>query len=179
MAPTTDLRVLIGRERIAARVQELGAEIARDFAGQEILLVGILKGAAVFLADLARAIPLHASFDFMAVTSYGRKSQSSGVVRLLKDLNEDIAGKNVVLVEDILDTGLTLSYIRDLLLDRQPARLRIAVLLDKTSRRQVPLRADYTGFEIPDEFVVGYGLDYAEKYRNLGDICVLALPPGK
>ncbi len=177
MPPASELRVLIGSERIAARVRELGAEIARDFAGQEILLVGILKGAAVFLADLARSIPLHASFDFMAVTSYGRKSQSSGVVRLLKDLNEDIAGRNVILVEDILDTGLTLSYLRDLLLDRQPAQLRIAVLLDKTSRRQVPLRADYTGFEIPDEFVVGYGLDYAEKYRNLGDICVLTLPP--
>ncbi len=175
----TGLEILIPRQRIAARIEELGAAIARDFAGQSLLLVGILKGAAIFLADLARALPLDASFDFMAVSSYGRSSRSSGVVRLLKDLNEDIAGRNVLLVEDILDTGLTLAYLRGLLEDRSPQQLKIVALLDKVSRRQSPIRADYVGFEIPDRFVVGYGLDYQERYRNLADIRILPDPSGK
>lgn len=173
------LEVLISRQRIAERVQELSAAIARDFAGKPLLLVGILKGAAIFLADLARALPLDASFDFIAVSSYGRSSRSSGVVRLLKDLNEDIAGKNVLLVEDILDTGLTLAYLRGLLADRSPRELRIAALLDKVSRHEIPIQADYVGFEIPDHFVVGYGLDFGERYRNLADICILPPTGGK
>ncbi len=172
--PPSRLEVLIPSQQIAARVKELGETIARDFAGQDLLLVGILKGAAIFLADLARALPLGASFDFMAVSSYGRSSRSSGVVRLLKDLNEDIADRNVLLVEDILDTGLTLTYLRGLLEDRQPRQLKVAALLDKVSRRVVPIQADYVGFEIPDEFVVGYGMDFQERYRNLADICILS-----
>jgi len=173
---TVGLRVLLDRRQIAARVQEMGATISREFAGQPVVLVGILKGATIFLADLARALSLDASFDFMAVSSYGRSSRSSGVVRVIKDLNEDIAGKNIIVVEDILDTGLTLTYLRDLLADRHPKALKVATLLDKPARRRAVIQADYVGFEIPDEFVVGYGLDYAERYRNLADVCVLELP---
>ncbi len=135
--------------------------------------IGVLKGATIFLADLARHIQLDASFDFIAVSSYGNAKQQSGEVRLVKDVDRSVGGKNIILVEDILDTGLTLTYIRNLLEAHRPRALKIAALLDKVARRTEPIQGDYVGFEIPDEFVVGYGLDFAEHYRNLPDICVL------
>ncbi len=167
------LRPLLSREQIAAKVGEIGHRISQDFAGEPVMLLGVLKGAAVFLADLARRISLETSFDFIAVASYGNRQQHSGEVKLVKDVDESLEAKNVILVEDILDTGLTLTYLKNLLLARCPKRLRIAVLLDKTSRRIQPVAVDYVGFEIPDEFVVGYGMDFAERYRNLQDICIL------
>jgi hypoxanthine phosphoribosyltransferase len=167
------LRILIDRQQIADKIAELGAQITRDFAGEPILLLGVLKGATIFLADLARAIQLDATFDFIAVSSYGNSRESSGEVKLVKDVDEPMEGKNIILVEDILDTGHTLSYLRNLLLARRPKSLKIAALLDKVSRRKQPIYADYAGFVIPDEFVVGFGLDFAERYRNLPDVCVL------
>lgn len=167
------LRVLISRDRIAQKVNEIGHRIDTDFSGEPVLLIGVLKGATIFLSDLARAISLDASFDFIAVSSYGNAKQQSGEVKLMKDVDHSVEGKNIVLVEDILDSGLTMTYIKNLLLAHQPKSLKIAALLDKVSRRTQPIKADYVGFEIPDEFVVGYGLDYAERYRNLADICVL------
>jgi hypoxanthine phosphoribosyltransferase len=179
----TGLRVLISRDEIARRVNELGAEITRDFAGEPVIFVGVLKGAAIFLADLARQVDLDASFDFIGVSSYGNRPSppqelkggwdSTGQVRLTKDMDQSLKDKNVIVVEDILDTGLTLTYLKQLLMARQPKVLKIAALLDKPSRRKMPLNGDYVGFTIPDEFVVGYGLDYAERYRNLADICVV------
>jgi hypoxanthine phosphoribosyltransferase len=178
-----DLKVLIGRDEIAKRVSELGAQITRDFAGQSVILLGVLKGAAIFLSDLARHVDLDATFDFIGVSSYGNRPSpaselksgwdSTGEVRLLKDVDQPLTEKNVILVEDILDTGLTMTYLKKLLVARQPKALKVAALLDKPSRRKLPLEGDYVGFKIPDEFVVGYGLDYAEKYRNLADICVV------
>lgn len=167
------LRVLITRDQIAAKVAELGAQITVDFAGEALVLIGVLKGATIFLADLARAIGLDVTFDFIAVSSYGGARQQSGEVKLVKDVDQSMEGQNVILVEDILDTGLTLTYIRKLLQAHQPKSVRIAALLDKPSRRTEPIRADYVGFQIPDEFVVGYGLDFAERYRNLQDICIV------
>lgn len=179
----TDLKVLIGRQEIAKRVGELGEQITKDFAGQTIILLGVLKGAAIFLSDLARHVDLDATFDFIGVSSYGNRPSpaselksgwdSTGEVRLLKDVDQSIKERNVILVEDILDTGLTMTYLKKMLLARQPRSLKVAALLDKPSRRKLPLEGDYVGFKIPDEFVVGYGLDYAEKYRNLADICVV------
>jgi hypoxanthine phosphoribosyltransferase len=171
------LRVLIGRERIAAKVAEMGQRISQDFAGEPVVLIGVLKGATVFLADLARQITLDVSFDFIAVSSYGNAKQPSGEVKLVKDVDRSMAGRNIILVEDILDTGLTLAFIQSMLRGHQPKSLKIAALLDKVSRRTEPIRGDYVGFEIPDEFVVGYGLDFAEHYRNLPDICVLESGP--
>lgn len=170
-----ELRVLFTREQIAKRVAELATQIERDFAGQSIIFVGVLKGATIFLADLARSIRLDATFDFIAVSSYGASKQTSGEVRLTKDVEQPLTGRNVILVEDILDTGLTLQYLKKLFIPRQPACFKVATLLDKSCRRVEPVRADYVGFTIPDEFVIGYGMDYAERYRNLADICVL--PP--
>lgn len=167
------LRVLITREQIAAKVAELGARITADFAGEPVLLIGVLKGAAIFLADLARQIQLDVSFDFIAVSSYGNAKLQSGEVRLVKDVDHSVEGKNIILVEDILDTGLTLTYIKNLMHGHRPKALKIAALLDKTSRRTEPIQGDYVGFQIPDKFVVGYGLDFAEHYRNLPDVCVL------
>ena len=162
---------------------EIGAEITRDFAGRSVIFVGVLKGAAIFLSDLAREVRLDATFDFIGVSSYGNRPSpaqelrtgwdSTGEVRLTKDVDQSMRSKNVIVVEDILDTGLTLTYLKRLLLAHQPECLRIAALLDKPSRRKQPMEADYLGFTIPDEFVVGYGLDYAEMYRNLPDICIL------
>ena len=179
----SDLRVLIPRQDVAQRVSELGAQISRDYAGQSVNLVGVLKGAAIFLADLARQIDLDATFDFIGVSSYGNRPSptqelktgwdSTGEVRLTKDVDQSLKEKNIILVEDILDTGLTMTYLKKLLMARQPRSLKVAALLDKPSRRKLPLEGDYVGFKIPDEFVVGYGLDYAEKYRNLADICVI------
>lgn len=167
------LRVLLGRDQIAAKVSEIGARITADFAGESVVLIGVLKGATIFLADLAREIKLDATFDFIAVSSYGSSKQHSGEVKLVKDVDHSMEGRNVILVEDILDTGLTLTYIRKLVQAHQPNSVKVAALLDKPSRRVEPIRADYVGFEIPDAFVVGYGLDFAERYRNLPDICLL------
>ncbi len=173
------LRVLITRQQIAAKVAEIGARITADFAGEPVVLIGVLKGSAIFLADLARQIQLDASFDFIAVSSYGSAKQHSGEVRLVKDVDHSLEGKNVILVEDILDTGLTLTYIKSLFQAHKPKCIKIAALLDKVSRRTEPIQADYVGFVIPDEFVVGYGLDFAERYRNLPDVCILEECPDR
>ncbi|HKU21619.1 MAG TPA: hypoxanthine phosphoribosyltransferase [Terriglobales bacterium] len=182
--PVSELQVLLSREQIAQRVSEMAAQITRDFAGQAVIFVGVLKGAAIFLSDLARQVPLDSTFDFIGVCSYGQQAapagapnggwDSTGEVRLTKDVEHSMAGKNVLLVEDILDTGLTLTYIKKLLLNHQPKSLRVVALLDKPSRRKKPMQADYVGFTIPDKFVVGYGMDHAERYRNLPDICILS-----
>jgi hypoxanthine phosphoribosyltransferase len=179
----TELKVLISRQEIAKRVSELGAQITKDFAGESVILVGVLKGAAIFLSDLARHIDLDSTFDFIGVSSYGNRPSptqelksgwdSTGEVKLTKDVDQSMKDRNVILVEDILDTGLTMTYLKKMLLARQPRSLNVAALLDKPSRRKLPLEGDYVGFKIPDEFVVGYGLDYAEKYRNLPDICIV------
>jgi hypoxanthine phosphoribosyltransferase len=170
------LKVLIRRAAIEKRVREVAREISRDFEGERVHLIGVLKGACIFLSDLVREINLETSLDFIAVSSYGKGKESSGQVRVLKDLDSSIEGLNVVLVEDILDTGLTLSYLLRVLQQRKPKALRVAALLDKPSRRIKQVKGDYVGFSIPNEFVVGYGLDYAERYRNLKDVCVLKLP---
>ena len=174
------LKKLISREQIAQRVGELGRQVSADSDGP-VIFIGVLKGAAVFLSDLIRQVEVDATFDFIGVSSYGHPRDpqreniwdSTGEVRLTKDVDQSLRGKDVVLVEDILDTGLTLTFLKRLLLGHEPRSLRVAVLLDKPSRRKLPIEADYVGFTIPDEFVVGYGLDYAGQYRNLPDICVL------
>jgi hypoxanthine phosphoribosyltransferase len=171
--PQQGLEVLYSRQQIAERVAELGAQITHDLAGETLIMVGVLKGAAPFLADLARAVHADVTFDFIAVSSYGKGQRSSGAVKLIKDLDHPIEGKNVLIVEDILDTGLTLSYLRKLMLQHHPRSLRIAALLDKPSRRIEKIEADYVGFSIPNLFVIGYGMDYAERYRNLPDICLM------
>lgn len=179
----SQLKVLISRDDIAKRITELGAQITKDFAGQSIILVGVLKGAAIFLSDLARHVELDSTFDFIGVSSYGNRPSpsqelksgwdSTGEVKLTKDVDQSIKDKNIILVEDILDTGLTMTYLKKMLLARQPRALKVAALLDKPSRRKLPLEGDYVGFKIPDEFVVGYGLDYAERFRNLPDVCIV------
>jgi hypoxanthine phosphoribosyltransferase len=167
-------KVLIAEEQIQGRVRELGAQIAADYREAEnLLLVGVLKGCAMFMMDLVRVIDIPLAFDFIAVASYGESTESSGVVRMLKDLDIDLAGRNVLIVEDIIDSGLTLAYLRGQLLRRSPASLRICTLLNKPERRTADVPVDYLGFDIPNEFVVGYGLDYAERYRNLPYIGVL------
>ncbi len=165
--------ILIDQEQLQQRIQELGAEISRDYQGKELHLICVLKGAVLFLADLARNLTVPVSFDFMAVSSYGASTESSGVVRILKDLEESIEGKDVLIVEDIIDSGLTLHYLYQNLHSRKPASLEICTLLDKPDRRRVDVPVKYCGFSIPDRFVVGYGLDFAEKYRNLPYIGVL------
>lgn len=167
------LEVLYTRQQIADRVVEMGAEITRDMNGEKLVMVGVLKGAAIFLSDLARSVLVDTTFDFVAVSSYGKGQRSSGAVKLIKDLDEPIEGKNVLIVEDILDTGLTLAYLRKIFLQHRPRTLRIAALLDKPSRRLEKIDADYVGFSIPNLFVIGYGMDYAERYRNLPDICLM------
>jgi hypoxanthine phosphoribosyltransferase len=173
MSVAPELRVLLPRQQIAQRVAELGRQITSDFDGEAVVLVCVLKGAAVFLSDLARQIELETSLDYISVSSYANRLETSGEVKLLKDVDQSLADRNVILVEDILDTGLTLAYLKELLLARRPKSLKIAALLDKRCCRLQPIQADYTGFEIDGEFVVGYGMDYAERYRNLPDICVL------
>jgi len=168
------LEVLYSRQQIAERVAEMGAQITRDLNGEKLVMIGVLKGAAPFLADLARNIDVDATFDFVATSSYGKGARSSGAVKLIKDLDEPIEGKNVLVVEDILDTGLTLAFLRKIFLQHHPKSLRIATLLDKPSRRIEKIEADYVGFSIPNLFVIGYGMDYAERYRNLPDICLMA-----
>ena len=166
------MRVLISSERLQARIDELAAEIAADYADTRPVLVCVLKGAVLFIADLVRRLPFDLEIEFMAVSSYGKSTESSGVVRILKDLETDIEGRHVLIIEDVIDSGLTLQYLMRSLRARGPASLEIATLLSKPSRRTAELVCRYTGFEIPDEFVVGYGLDHAEKYRNLSYIGV-------
>ena len=168
-------KILVTKEEIKQKVAELGATITRDYEGKKPVLVCILKGAALFFSDLIREIDLPLTTDFMAISSYGSATKTSGVVRVLKDLDNDILGKDVIIVEDIVDTGVTLSYLKGMLLHRGAASIRVAALLDKTARRKVKdLVVDYVCFDIPDAFVVGYGLDYAQAYRNLPDIGVLS-----
>ena len=167
------LRVLLSEDEIREKVRELGGKITADYKNSNLMLVTVLKGAVVFLADLMRQIDVPAEIDFMVVSSYGSGVKSSGVVKIVKDLDVPLAGKDILIVEDILDSGLTLSYIKELLESRGPRSIRIATLLDKPSRRKVDLQADYIGFSVPDEFVIGYGLDYDEKYRNLPYIGIL------
>lgn len=177
-APRERVKVLITGGRIQRRIQALAQEIRKDFPAEPLHLVSVLKGGVFFLTDLARNIPGEVSFDFIAVSSYGQKTHSSGQVRLTRDLDSSIEGKTVIVVEDILDTGMTLQYLLRLFQQRRPKHLRVAVLLDKPERRIAAVQADYVGFSIPNEFVVGYGLDYAERYRNLPYVGVLLLGPG-
>ncbi|HXM98508.1 MAG TPA: hypoxanthine phosphoribosyltransferase [Candidatus Dormibacteraeota bacterium] len=167
------VKTLISKARVQKRIKELAHEIRLDFPEDTLHLVGVLKGAIFFLADLARELHGNVSFDFIAVSSYGKNTDSSGEVRLTKDLDVRIENKTVLLVEDILDTGLTLDYLLRILRERKPKHLRTTVLLDKPERRVTDVHADYVGFTIPNEFVVGYGLDYAERYRNLSDVSIL------
>jgi hypoxanthine phosphoribosyltransferase len=178
--PDESVRVLIPRDRIKNRIRQIARKIRNDFRGEPLHLVGVLKGAVFFLADLARQLPGEVSFDFIAVSSYGDATHSSGQVRLTRDLDSSIEGKTVIVVEDILDTGMTMQYLLSIFQQRKPKHLRVAALLDKPERRVTAVQADYVGFTIPNEFVVGYGLDYAERYRNLLDVGVLTLgKPGK
>jgi hypoxanthine phosphoribosyltransferase len=175
--PAGNLRVLISAERIHNRIQELGAEISADYSGTApIYLIGILKGAIMFHADLARAIDRSVRLDFIGISSYGKGKTSSGEVKVTKDLDTTIQDADVLIVEDIVDSGVTLTYLMHVLQQRKPRSLAIATLLDKPDRRMRPVGVKYVGFTVPDEFVVGYGLDHAEEYRNLRDICVLDLP---
>jgi hypoxanthine phosphoribosyltransferase len=171
--PGTIGEALVSQEDLERRVRELGAEISRDYAGKELFLVGVLKGAVFFLSDLMRCIEVPCEVDFMAVASYGSSTDSSGVVRILKDLDATIEGKDVLIVEDIIDSGLTLSYLLRTLKAREPRSLEVCALLTKPERREVDLPIRYTGFEIPNRFVIGYGLDHAERYRNLPYVAVL------
>jgi hypoxanthine phosphoribosyltransferase len=165
--------VLLSGEEIQARVAELGAQLAADYEGRDPVLVSVLKGSIIFLGDLVRAMPIPLAIDLMEVSSYGASTESSGQVRILKDLSTSIEGREVIVVEDIIDTGLTLNYLLRYLHDKGPASIRICCLLDKPARRLAPIEIDYRGFTIPDRFVIGYGLDYAERYRNLPYIGVL------
>lgn len=173
------LRILLRRNAIERRVRQLGRQITADFRGRRLHLIGVLKGASIFLSDLIREIRLEVSVDFIAVASYGQSRNSAGQIRVTKDLGNSIEGLHTILVEDILDTGLTINYLQGVLLDRKPRSLRVATLLSKAAPRVKDVRPDYVGFEIPNEFVVGYGLDFAERYRNLRDIWVLQLPGGR
>jgi hypoxanthine phosphoribosyltransferase len=165
--------ILVSREQIRERTIELGKRISEDYAGKELVLVGVLKGGFVFLADLMREITIPVDMDFMAVSSYGASSRSSGVVRIIKDIDINITNKHVLIVEDIVDTGLTLKHLKELLNTRGPASVKVCTALDKPSRRKVDIEVEYEAIIIPDKFVIGYGLDYAGKYRNLPDVCVL------
>jgi hypoxanthine phosphoribosyltransferase len=168
------LKVLLSAEQIHNRIAELGAEIDRDYpSGEPVFLIAVLKGAFIFMADLASAMKTPTRIEFIGISSYGKGKTSSGQVQLTKDLDAPIEGHHVIIVEDILDTGITLNYLTKLMAQRKPKSLRIVALLDKPERRKSPVKADYVGFTIPDEFVVGYGLDYAEDYRNLKDVCVM------
>ncbi len=169
------VRVMLTEEEVDAKIQQIGEQISRDYAGKQVHLVCVLKGGSFFMCELAKRITIPVSLDFMSVSSYGGETTSSGVVRIVKDLDEPLAGKDVLVVEDIVDSGRTLSYLLEMLKDRKPASLRLCTLLDKPDRRVVDVKVDYTGFQIPDEFVVGYGLDYDQRYRNLPYIGVVEL----
>ncbi|AEE95820.1 MAG: hypoxanthine phosphoribosyltransferase [Clostridiales bacterium] len=171
-------RVLLDEEQIKKRIRELGRDITEDYKNKDLLMIGVLKGAIVFFSDLIRAIDLPLTTDFIAVSSYGSSTKSSGIVRILKDLDEPVDGKDILIVEDIIDTGLTLHYLVDNIITRNPNSVKICCLLDKPERRLTDVDVDYVGFAIPDEFVVGYGLDYNERYRNLPNISVLRLEQG-
>ena len=167
------IRVLLSEDEVDKRIQEIGEQISRDYAGKQVHLVCVLKGGSFFMCELAKRITIPVSLDFMSVSSYGSDTKSSGVVKIVKDLDDSLAGKNVIVVEDIVDSGRTLSYLLEMLQDRGPKSMRLCTLLDKPERRVVDVKVDYTGFKIPDEFVVGYGLDYDQKYRNLPYIGVV------
>lgn len=167
------IRVMIPEEEVDAKIKELAAQITKDYAGKEVHLVCILKGSIFFTCELAKRIDLPVTLDFMSVSSYGDGTESTGRIKMVKDLDENIEGKDVIVIEDIIDTGRTLSHLMEVLKVRKPATLKLCTLLDKPSRRVVDVKVDYTGFEIPDEFVVGYGLDFAQKYRNLPYIGVV------
>ena len=169
------IRVLLTEEEVDKKIQEIGEQISKDYAGEQVHLVCVLKGGVFFLCELAKRITIPVSMDFMSVSSYGSDTKSSGVVKIVKDLDESLAGKNVIVVEDIVDSGRTLSYLLEMLKDRGPKSMRLCTLLDKPDRRVVDVNVDYTGFQIPDEFVVGYGLDYDQKYRNLPYIGIVEL----
>lgn len=167
------LKVLLSEEEILAKVQKIGRQITEDYQDKNLLMVSVLKGSVVFMADLMRSVDCHARIDFMSVSSYGSGTKTSGVVKIIKDLDLNLEGYDLLLVEDILDSGKTLYYLREILKERNPASIRIATLLNKPARREADITPDYSCFEVPDEFVVGYGLDFAEKYRNLPYIGVL------
>jgi len=161
------IRVMLSEEKVNERIKELGEQISKDYEGKEVHMICVLKGSTFFTCELAKRITVPVSLDFMSVSSYGSGTESSGVIKIKKDLDEPLMGKDVLVIEDIIDSGRTLSYLLDLLNERQPASLKLCTLLDKPDRRVIDVNVDYTGFQIPDEFVVGYGLDYAQKYRNL------------
>ena len=167
------IRVLLSEEEVDAKIKQIGEQISKDYAGRQVHLVCVLKGGSFFMCELAKRITVPMSLDFMSVSSYGSETKSSGVVRIVKDLDEPLKGKNVIVIEDIVDSGRTLSYLLDMLKDRGPESLRLCTLLDKPERRVVDVNVDYTGFQIPDKFVVGYGLDYDQRYRNLPYIGVV------
>ena len=166
--------IIVQADELQHRIKEMAAEVSRDYAGKDLLLIGVLKGAVFFMADLMRSIDVHCEVDFMAISSYGASTDSSGVVRILKDLDANIEGRNVLVVEDIIDSGLTLSYLMRNLRARNPATLEVCALLTKPERREIDVPVRYIGFEIPNRFVVGYGLDFAERYRNLRYVGVLS-----
>ncbi len=161
------IRVLLSEDEVDRRIQEIGEQISKDYAGKSVHLVCVLKGGSFFMCELAKRITVPVSLDFMSVSSYGSGTKSSGVVKIVKDLDEPLQGRDVLVVEDIVDSGRTLSYLMEMLRDRRPASLRLCTLLDKPERRVIDVNVDYTGFQIPDQFVVGYGLDYDQRYRNL------------
>ena len=161
------IKVLLSEEEVDEKIKEIGEQISRDYAGRQVHLVCVLKGGSFFMCELAKRITVPVSLDFMSVSSYGSETKSSGVVKIVKDLDESLKGKDVIVIEDIVDSGRTLSYLMEMLKNREPASLRLCTLLDKPERRVVDVHVDYTGFQIPDEFVVGYGLDYDQRYRNL------------
>lgn len=169
------VRVMLTEEAVDKRINEMGEQISKDYAGKKIHLICVLKGGVFFMCELAKRISIPVSMDFMSISSYGSGTESSGIIKIIKDLDESITGEDVLVVEDIVDSGRTLSYLLEMLKDRKPASLRLCTLLDKPDRRVVDVNVDYTGFQIPDEFVVGYGLDYAQKYRNLPYIGVVEL----
>jgi len=166
-------KVLISKEELEVRIAELGCQIAEDYAGEPLTVVGILKGASIFFADLVRAVDLPLQMDFMSVSSYGSGTSSSGVVKIIKDLDADVTGRHILLVEDIIDTGITLAYLKEYLSNRGAKSVRICALLDKPVRREKAVPVDYVGFTMPDEFLIGYGIDYAENYRNLPYVAAL------
>lgn len=166
-------KILISREKISEMCRRLADQISRDYAGREVVLIGVLRGAFVFLADLARYLTIPVRIDFMSVSSYGSGTKSSGVVRIVKDLDMDITGRHIIVVEDIVDTGLTLNHLRNLLSTRNPASIALCTAFDKPERRKIDIRVDYVGMKVPDEFIVGYGLDYDGIYRNLPDVAIL------
>lgn len=161
------IKVMLTEEEVDAKIREIGEQISKDYEGKEVHLICVLKGGSFFMCELAKRITVPVSFDFMSVSSYGAGTSSSGVIKIVKDLDDSIMGKDVIVVEDIVDSGRTLSYLMEMLKERKPASLRLCTLLDKPDRRVIQVPVDYTCFQIPDEFVVGYGLDYAQKYRNL------------